>query len=180
MKRKIFISINLSDKTKKRLAQFAEKWADLPVKWVKEPNLHITLSFLGYVSDDAIGEICEKARKAVETEEIFDVEFDHIEIGPSEKDPGLIWLTGEPSAELKHLQESIEKELGIFVCGKKSFRPHITLGRIRKLRWEALPEKPRIFEKFPLVVPAESVAVMASDFAGGGPEYTIIESCPLK
>lgn len=180
MQRKIFISINLPERDKKRLVKAAEKWQDLPVKWVKEQNLHITLFFLGHITDDAISEICAKVRQASGSKEIFDVEFDCIEIGPSAEEQRFIWLTGKPNEELKNIQEAIEKKLGIFVSGKKSFRPHITLGRIRQHKWEALNEKPKISEKFPLLITTEFVDVMASEFENESAEYTIIESCPLK
>ena len=180
MKRKIFISINLPARDKKRLIKASDKWSVLPVKWVKEQNLHITLVFLGFTDDSAVEEICAKAKEASAGMEIFDVAFDRIEIGPTSEKQQLIWLTGEPNENLLRLVEKLEKELGIFVSEKKSFRPHITLGRIRQRRWAALPEKPEISEKFPLTVAAETVDVMASEFKNDGQEYTVIDSCPLK
>lgn len=180
MKRKIFISINLPDRDKKRLIRATEKWQDLPVKWVREPNLHITLVFLGYVADENVAEICEKIRGAVDDVEIFDLEFETIELGPDAEDPKMIWLSGRADENLRSLHEKIEKALGTYVSSKKSFRPHITLGRIRGRKWEALALKPEIFEKYNLIVSVESVDIMASDFSDGGREYTIIESCPLK
>jgi len=180
MKRKIFISINLHNQAKKRLTKAIEKWQDLPVKWTKEENLHVTLFFLGFVDDDSTFDICEKVSKLAENEDIFDIEFDSIEFGPNPDDPKMIWVTGKASAELRDLVEKIEKELGIFTSSKKEFRPHITLGKIRKIKWDELPEKPVIKKDFPLLVTVESVDVMASDFEGDGMEYTIIESCELN
>jgi len=180
MKRKIFISINLLDRDKKRLIRATEKWQDSPVKWIKEPNLHITLAFLGHVADENMAEICEKINAAVKNDEIFDLEFETIELGPDAKNPKMVWLSGEASENLKILHEKIEKALGIFVSSKKSFRPHITLGRIRGRKWEALAPKPEILEKYNLIVSVESVDIMASDFGDGSREYTTIRSCPLK
>jgi len=185
MKRKIFININIPDKTKKRLVRATEAWqlarpGDLPVKWVKEPNFHITLIFLGFILDNAVVEVCEKVRAAVFNLEIFDIEFNRIELGPSETDPKTIWITGEANDDLRILQESIEKALGIYVTSKKTFRPHITLGRIRAHLWAELPEKPSINRDYPLIITVESADVMASEFENEGQEYTIIESCPLS
>jgi len=180
MKRKIFISINLPEQAKKRLSKATMEWQDLPVKWVKDKNLHITLLFLGFVDDDTAYEVCEKVAYAVQDIEIFDMEFDAIEFGPTLDDPKMIWVSGKQNQNLLDLVEKIEKELGIFTSSKKEFRPHITLGRIRKNKWEELDEKPRIKKDFPLVVTAENVDVMASDFEGTGMEYTVVESCPLQ
>ena len=180
MKRKIFISINLLDRDKKRLISATQKWQDLPMKWVKEPNLHITLAFLGHIMDESMPEICEKVRVAAKNIEMFDLEFETIELGPDAENPKMVWLSGEASENLKILHEKIEKALGIFISSKKSFRPHITLGRIRGRKWEALAPKPEIFEKYKLTVSVESVDIMASDFGDGSREYTTIQSCPLK
>jgi 2'-5' RNA ligase len=119
-------------------------------------------------------------KKAAKNSEIFDLEFNEISLAPDKNNPKKVWLTGKSSEELRILQEDVEKNLGIFISSKKSFSPHITLGRIRAHKWDALETKPEIFEKFPLVIEANSIDVVASDFASHGPEYTVIESCPLS
>jgi len=180
MKRKIFISINIPDKVKKRLVLTTEKWKDLPVKWTKEANLHVTLFFLGHIDDESAAKVCSVVQEIVENEDVFDLDMEKIELAPSKEDPQMIWLTGQPSEELRDIHEKIEKALGIFKSEKKIFRPHITLGRIRKHKWEALKEKPEISENFSLIVSVESIDIMASDFGDGQNEYTLIEACPLR
>jgi len=150
------------------------------VKWSKEKNLHITLFFLGFVDDDSTLDVCQKVAKIAQTADIFDVEFEAIKFGPTMEDPRMIWVAGKVSENLRDLVEKIEKELGIFSSSKKEFRPHITLGKIRKNKWNELPEKPVINKDFPLLVTVESIDVMASDFEGDDMEYTVIESCGLN
>ncbi len=179
MKRKIFISINIPKKDKTRLIKAVSEWEDLPVKWVKEPNFHLTLAFLGYVYDSALPAISEGVEKAVLGKELFDLHFSEIELD-NKNNPKIIWLTGEASEELKNLQADIEKELGTFVAEKKIFIPHITLGRIRKNKWEEMEIKPEIKKSLGFILTVESVDVMASDFENGGEEYTLIDSFPLE
>lgn len=180
MKQRIFISITIPEKVKKRLIQAREKWQNLPVKWTRENKLHLTLLFLGLVDLQNLPKICETVKDACEKEEAFDLEFASIELAPVPEKPQMIWLIGNPSQELLKLYEKIEKTLGIFVSEKKIFKPHITLGRIRKYKWEALLEKPQIFEKFPAIISANSVDIMASNFGSGESKYVLLESCPLK
>lgn len=180
MKSKIFISLNISPKIKRRLISAIQKWQNLPVRWAREENLHITLVFLGFVVQEAIPEICEKVAKASEKNNIFDIAFEKIEIFPSDRDPHMIALTGEASDELKKLVNDIEKELGISGAQKISFRPHVTLGKIKKFEWQALDAKPLISEKFQAIIAAESVDIMASRFEKKENKYVLIESCPLK
>ena len=152
----------------------------MPVKWVREPNLHLTLSFLGHITDDSLKEICGNVRSAAQNRNIFDIEFNKIEIGPAKGNPRFIWLTGAANEDLRQLQEELEKKLGIFIKEKREFHPHITLGRIRKHKWKALSQRPEISEKFNLIVPADSADIMASDFENEGTEYAIIQSYPLR
>lgn len=180
MKSKIFISINIPAKIKKRLILVTQKWQDLPVKWIKEDNLHITLVFLSFVSEEVIPEICKKMGYVSERENIFEISFDRIELFPSVEEPRMIALTGEPSEELRNLINNIEKELGISNVLRKSFRPHITLGRGRRHKWEALEDKPFIQEKFSFSFSVESIDIMASNFDNNKNSYSIIESCPLR
>lgn len=178
-KRKIFIEIDVPESVKKRLVSRTEKWQDLPVKWSKKENLHITLLFLGYVDESVLPEICQKVSEAVSKIESFDIEFEKIEIGPSAEKPQMVWFSGEASQELKRLHETVERELDMFTIEKKAFRPHITLGKIRKKKWEGLSEKPEINESFKVTMTVESVSIMESRGEEGGMEYHVIENCPL-
>ncbi|MEI7426021.1 MAG: RNA 2',3'-cyclic phosphodiesterase [Candidatus Moraniibacteriota bacterium] len=180
MKRKIFISINLSDRIKRRLIASCEKWQDLPVKWTKEENLNISLFFLGYIDNDVVADACQKVREAVCELELFDLEFEKICLAPNIEKPQEFRVTGIVSEKLKILCEAIEKELEIFVASKKIFSPHITLGKIRKEKWEKLKNIPEIDEKASFAVGVESVDIMASHFGEGKNNFVLIESCPLK
>ncbi len=179
MKRKIFISLNIPEQDRKRLARLAEKWHDLPVKWTRAANLHITLAFLGFVLETDLPEICQKVAEAAQKNTIFDLEFDEISLFPSADEPRAVALIGRPSEELKNLVNSLEDTLDIAYAPRKSFRAHVTLGRIRKNKWAELETEPRILEKFAISLPVDAVDIMASDFDGGEGEYAVLESCPL-
>lgn len=176
-KKKIFVEINVPRQLQRRLTQITAKWSDLPIKWMKEENLHITVSFVGYVDESVIPEICEKVGFAVENFESFDLEFSRIELGPDPTDPKAVILTGEPNKSLGMLNEEVERALGMRPNTHKQFRPHITLGRIRKIKWDDLVEKPEISEKINVSMTVDNISIMESK--GGGAEYVSLEECPL-
>lgn len=176
-KKKIFIEIEIPSQIKRRLAQKIAPWSELPIKWMKEENLHLTVAFIGYVDESVVPEICAKVAAAVSQLEIFDLEFDRIELGPDPENPRLLWLTGKPLVELGKLNEVVEEALGMRPEKHGEYSPHLTLGRIRKLKWDELPEKPQINEKIQLAMSVEYVSVMESK--GGGDEYVALEQCPL-
>jgi len=162
---------------RRRLAQKIAEWSELPIKWMKEENFHITVAFVGYVDESMLPEICQKVRESVENFEAFDLEFDRIELGPDPNDPKMVQLTGEPNVELGMLNEQVERALGMRPEAHKEFRPHITLGRIRKLKWDELAEKPEISEKLNVSMTVDILSIMESK--GGGAEYVSLEECPL-
>ncbi len=176
MQRRVFIAINLPADVRKRLIQKTEKWSGLPVRWTPEENLHITLQFLGYISDEKMLEICSLVQNVLTKLESFEICLNRIIIGPSEKKQRMIWAIGEKSEELKNLVEKIEKSLGIFIANKKEFRPHVTLGRLRHKKWLALSEKPQIEEKINFIIPAEQIDIMESVIENGKRKYLLLES----
>lgn len=178
-KKKIFVEIEIPPQIRKKLIQKTPQWSNLPVKWMKEDNLHVTLAFLGYVDESVLPEICAKVAEAAAKHESFDLEFEKITLGPDPNDPQMFWLEGNVSEELRLLNEDIEKALNIFRSTRKEFRPHITLGRIRALKWKALAQKPLVEDKTRLVFAVENVLVMESSADKGGALYNVLESCPL-
>lgn len=134
-KRRLFIGIHLSPFLRKKLNQEVQTWGKEVLIPTNEGNFHITLHHLGFVLEDQIPELCEHLAEAVADIQTFDVSFRDIEILESLENPKMIWLSGEPSEPLRHLHEAVEKALGIFVTERKSFRPHVTLAKIKKAKW---------------------------------------------
>ncbi len=180
-RRKIFIGVELPVDLKKRLRQKIEQWKDLPIRWSREENLHLTLAFLGFVDDEIIFDVCEKVKKAVKDMEIFDIDLQKIELGPTaDKNARVVWFTGKADERLKRLVENIEKSLGIFNKRKKTFKPHITLGRIRKYGWRKLQKTPNLAEDFSVLLTIDKAQVIESAVVDGKRNFSVIESCPLK
>lgn len=177
MQRKIFIGIDLPAQIKKRLMQKVKKWEDLPVRWSEAENLHVTLVFLGYVDNDLLPEVCTRAREAIEKHEMFDIELNEIRLSENEK---VIWATGGADERLRKVQEDISKSLGLFGTEKKNFKPHITLGRVRKKKWNEMENHPEIKQDYKFAVPVESIEVIESKVENGKRKFTPIESCSLS
>lgn len=184
MKRRVFIAINLPEEVKKKLGEFREKYDYLPVRWTKEPSLHLTLVFIGYVSDEQMLEICRAAREGVSVFMPFFINFKRIILGPPGKPPRMIWLEGEVSKELGGLKNQLEETLlnvnsGFSHRENRPLKPHITLARIKMEQWRQLETRPVVEENFEAQVPVESIEVMESDLKKDGAEYAVLESCPL-
>ena len=179
-RRRIFIAINLPEDIRKKLADFRKNWPELPIRWTKPNNLHITLDFLGYITDEELVEICKITKEAASKNSPFFVNLNKICYGPTDKKPPrMVWAMGEKSEEFASLRDDLDKSLA--VSEKREFSPHITLGRIKQWEWKRIEpeERPTIEEEINLRFSVESIEIMESVLKKTGPEYTIFESAEL-
>jgi len=198
-RRRIFIAINLPDDIKKKLAGYKERWPELPIKWTKQNNIHITLAFLGYVMDEELIDICKNVKETASKYPSFFINLFKICYGPADKKPHsetssltgrpaisgnrpprMVWVVGEKSKEFASLKEDLDKSL--IISEKRQFSPHITLGRIRKWEWQRIEpeERPAVDEDINLSFSVDSIEVMESILKKRGPEYIILESYDLR
>lgn len=181
MRHRIFLAINLPDNVKQKLSEYQKRWPELPVRWTKKENLHITLVFLGYATDEETAEVCEIVKETAPKHSPFFIKLNKILYGPSKKmPPRMVWARGEGAKECLSLQNSLAKALSF--QEERSFSPHITLGRIKTWEWRKLEEEERqdIAEDIDLSFKVNSVEVMESQLKKGGPVYTVLESCQLS
>lgn len=188
MKQRIFIAINLPEATKEQLFEFQKKWRELPCRWIKPENLHITLVFLGYISDEGLPNIL-KVLKEVSTKQVsFPINLTKICYGPPKKPARMVWAEGEKSEELGKLQKDLEDILfsssikGLKEKEKKGYTPHITMGRIRQLEFRQIDpeERPEIDEDISINFEVKSIELMESHLSKRGAEYIVLESMPFR
>jgi len=184
MRHRIFIAINLPEDIKKNLADYQAKWPELPIRWTRKENLHITLMFLGYLSDEELLEILRITKEVAQRHEPFSISLKKIIYGPPKKmPPRMVWVEGEKSEELGKLQEDLESSLQGLPVNKenRAYASHITLGRIKEWEFRRIEpeERPEINEGISLNFFVESIDIMESELKKGGPKYIILESISL-
>lgn len=186
MQHRIFIAINLPERIKKQLSDYRVKWPELPCRWTKPENLHITLAFLGSTSDEELLEILETAKDVASKHEPFSINFNKIIYGPPRKNPPrMVWIEGEENKDLGRLQGDMDNSLQNFPTQKenenRSFSPHITLGRLKEWEFRKIEpeERPQIEKDISMIFNVNSIEIMESELKREGPEYSILESIPL-
>src|SRR5437870_3827882 len=107
------------------------------IRWVRPEGTHLTLQFLGDVPASSIERIEQALRAACASASPFTLKVEGLGAFPNPRRPRVIWvgLTGDPGAlaALRSLHESVTgqmKTLGF--RPDNSFKPHLTLGRIRE------------------------------------------------
>lgn len=205
MRHRIFIAINLPEDIRKRLVSYQEQIEELftpyrtrsgtgPARWTKPENLHITLVFLGYLSDEEMVKVCEITREVASKNRSFFIHLNKICYAPPKKmPPRMVWaegacpelVEGKNIDKLTKLRNNLENSLASDLRYKKEnrpFSPHITLARISKWDFRRIePEdRPQVETALSLTFEVNSIEVMESQLKRGGSEYTILESCQLS
>lgn len=184
--KRVFIALNPPKRTRKKLAGLEEKWGWLPCRWVERENLHVTLAFLGNTGRRDLKKVKKITRKVAEESRPFTLSLEKAVYGPpGRKPPSLIWAEGERNNQIttlkKELDRLLEKHLD-YQAPKRKYLPHVTLARIKKMRWRRLESEKRksIRTKIDLSFRAESAEIMESQLKSSGPEYKIIRSFSFK
>ncbi len=179
------MAVNLPNNIKFELIKHQKKWFNLPVRWTIKPNIHITLVFIGYTTDNEMYEICNITKKTAKQHQPFKINLNKIILGPPGKFPRMFWVEGEKSQELAVLKRDLENSLfdsthvGYDRKEARAFHPHITLGRIKKTEWDNLKYQPEINQSFKHSFLVESIEVMQSNLKRTGAEYSVLESIEL-
>ena len=133
-----FIAIHISEPIKKQIADLivSLKKYDADIKWVKPDGMHITLKFLGNTQDSMIPKINDALVYAASSFDPFSITISGIGAFPDVKRPRVFWVGVHNMDSLEKLQTGIESRMSTlgYAKEKRSFHPHITLGRVRSQR----------------------------------------------
>jgi len=119
-------------------------------RWIPKEQWHLTITFLGHQSDEAIEPILRSIKQTVQDYSNIlknnRIVFEKIILAPPQKTPRMIWLiaTKETSEMLGTIKNKLEDELvknGIrFQRENRKYNAHLTLARFQQTRTYADPE----------------------------------------
>jgi len=132
-----FVAIEIPDEIKEKLTSLNRYLSAIApgVKWVRKEGMHLTLKFLGNVDEDRISEIKTALTEAVKGFGVIEAEVESAGAFPNAALARVLWAG--TSGEVERIQELASRvetalaNLG-FEREKRAFRPHITIGRIKK------------------------------------------------
>ena len=111
------------------------KRMNIRARWVRPENIHLTLKFLGDINPGDVDKIdAAMAAAAIEFAPVT-LTVRGIGVFPGIKRPRVIWVgLGGDIRSLLALQSRLEQELAEveFPQDKRSFKAHLTLGRIKQ------------------------------------------------
>ncbi len=185
-----FIAVNITPEIGQMLETILrELQLDLkgvPVRWVPVKNIHITLKFLGDVSESNLDVLKKIISGEAAAHSSFEISVRGLGAFPSTKRPRVIWVGVQAPAELAALQRAIEHEtakLG-YPREDRPFSPHLTIGRVsrnantndlQRIGSVVMEAKPGYVE----AAKVEEVYLYRSDLQPSGALYTPLFSANL-
>jgi len=173
---RVFIGVDLSKEMKDYLFELERELRVLPakIKFVDKKSLHITLKFLGEISEDKLEEIKIKLKEVKSKK--FKIKLNDTGIFPGEHFIKIIWVGLEPAKDLIELHRKVDSELMEFK-EEFEFKAHLTLGRVKlvkdKIKFLEIIKKVKIK---PIEFEIDSFKLFSSVLSKDGPQYTVLEN----
>ncbi len=136
--KKIFISISIPDEVKvaiqQTMTQISGTISDFEFKWQDTKKMHITLLFVGNVSDHKVSKIASTLEKLVDNTDPFEIEIFGLSAFPHIMKPKVVWLgCRKGRKQLLSLNSSLAGDLkGMIRDEYKKFNPHLTLSYLKE------------------------------------------------
>lgn len=126
---RLFVAIELPEAVQRKLSQLRQELSG--ARWVRSEQLHLTLAFLGEVSEQQLGQLSEALGHICY--ERFTLRFDRLGCFPGQRHPRVLWIGLQSNPSLRQLAQQVQT--AITACGialeERPFAPHITLARFK-------------------------------------------------
>lgn len=150
------------------------------LRFVRPEGLHVTLRFVGAIDREAVAPLAAAVGLEVSAWSPFPLQLGALGLFPSARRPRVVSLGVEPEAPLAGLAAAVER--GVVAAGfapeSRSFRPHLTLARVREGR--RIDPAVLATKIEPLRFEAREVVLFESHPGEGGSIYTALERLELR
>ena len=129
-----FIAIDLPESIRAALRRKQASFRSVAAnaRWTRPEGIHLTLKFLGEISDAKVSEV-STSLKNLDRFESFTVGVRGFGFFPDGRRPKVFWAGVEAPAILGQLAEQVEEAMRRihFAREERAFRPHLTLARFK-------------------------------------------------
>lgn len=130
-----FVALNLPEDVRRAAHAALDPMRDrrLPLRWVNEPALHLTLRFLGDIEPSHVAPLTEALRSVAAARDPLSIRIAGLGAFPSLRRANVVWLGVAADPSLAAVYRTLETAL--FSLGwsreQRPFRPHVTVARLR-------------------------------------------------
>ncbi|HSQ25606.1 MAG TPA: RNA 2',3'-cyclic phosphodiesterase [Anaerolineales bacterium] len=133
-----FIAISVSEEIYGRLDniifELKERLPDSPLRWVPTRNIHLTIKFLGNVSEANLEVLKNTLQREISSNPSFEISVGRFGAFPSVNRPRVLWVGMEAPKQLFIIQAGVENlttRLG-YPKEERPLSPHLTLARVAR------------------------------------------------
>lgn len=158
-------------------------------RWIPFRNVHLTLRFLGDISERQMASAASALDNACAGRSAFPFLLDRVDVFPRPRNPSVLWVgSQQPPEGLMTLAASLTHELALvgFHPEDRVFRPHFTLARRRRnapplkgVR-EALQEAEKKCFCSPAIWNAQKTVLFRSELKPSGAVYHAEHTVPFE
>lgn len=185
-----FIALELNEVLQRHLSEVIHRMAlALPgLHWVDPRGIHLTLAFLGELTDEQVSSAMQATKVAAQTIPAFNYRLSHVGVFGSRNQPRVIWAgIEESSGTLSHLHRVLNSELEQcgFEVDTRPFSPHLTLARVKApLKAEEVQALQHFLDGKQRFAASSfyhvsQINVMKSELSRAGAVYTCLRAYPL-
>jgi RNA 2',3'-cyclic 3'-phosphodiesterase len=186
-----FIALELNAALQRHLSEVIRQMAlALPrLHWVDPHGIHLTLAFLGELTDEQVSSAMQATKVAAQTIPAFAYRLSHVGVFGSRNQPRVIWAgIEESSGTLSRLHRVLNRELeqGGFEVDSRPFSPHLTLAHVKApLKAEEVQALQHFLDGKQRFAASSSyhvsqINVMKSELSRAGAVYTCLRAYPLQ
>jgi len=186
---RVFIAIELPQAIKDSLNSIQEKLktSGADVKWVRPQNIHLTLKFLGEISEEQLAKIKTTLDNTAKDKKKFSIRISSLGAFPKINSPRVIWVgIDKGDREIQELAKALEERIEKIGIPKedRSFSSHITIGRIRSNQARdklvaTLKSLENHFKETPQELVVQRISLFKSTLTPQGPIYEVLKEVNL-
>lgn len=168
----------------RHIAVLKDAVPDVKATWSRAANLHLTLKFLGEISQTLVLDVPAAASRAVAGLAQFSIRLEGTGTFPKQDQPRVLWVgIKDSSGRLNELHARLDEELACagFAKDDRAFHPHLTVARLRQPRHaRTLAAAHRQLEFKPADIPILELLVIRSELSSEGSQYTVVSRHALE
>jgi 2'-5' RNA ligase len=185
---RVFIGLDIPDEIRSRIGEYMQRVRERApdARWVRTESLHVTLKFVGEISEGRVVAI-QEALGQVKAQS-FEIEFRNVGFFPNPRSARVFWIGIHASDALLRLAATIEEKLEKLGIAReeKVYKPHLTLARatsgraadkcFQRLQQGLAPDESLAFG----TMIAREFFLYKSELLRAGARYTKLRGCPLE
>jgi 2'-5' RNA ligase len=182
LKNRLFVSLNLPENVIEQIISLRNKVClDDKIKWEPKEKLHLTIKFIGDVSDETMKEVAEELN-FINEYPVLQCSLNKFGFFYRDQRPSILWVGLSVDQYINKLTIELDDRLKKYSIPieQRKFNPHITLLRIKNVPEINFVNNFKNFTFEPILFTANTITLYKSILLSEGSKYFKIKNYKLK